>query len=150
MKRFAVVAALALAACLKSPPPEQMAAPERDRVEVDVRLPKARAMDRVVSAFQAEGLIIASADAGVVRAQPVPLRSMSVIVAQIIYSATVVGVTDSTSRVTIVALNQDLEHVGASGTRTTADAQMKPVTSHWKAMYIPFWDRAVRIGAALQ
>lgn len=147
--RQSALALLALTACLQSPPADQMAAPERDRVEVAVALAKARATDRVVAAFVAESLLVASAEGGVVRSEPVELKSLGMVISQVTYTATVVGAGPDSSRVVVAAYEQPLERRGAALENARASDRKRNVTSHDKAMFIPHWRRVERIAAAV-
>ena len=65
------------------------------------------------------------------------------------YTATVIGIADTVSQVVVMAYQQELAHQGAVG-HTDADARRKPITSHFRAMYIPYWQRVERIVRALE
>lgn len=149
-RSFIAVVFVAATACLAKPAPQTLATPEKDRLEVDMPVTKARAIDRVVAAFVAESLEVASADVGGVRSRPIQMHVAFTDAAQVTYVATIYAPTDSTTHVVLVALSQDLSPSGTLLESTTADARAKPVKSHYSGPWIPFWQRLERIAARLQ
>jgi hypothetical protein len=134
-----------------APSPSQAAGePVRDRVTVDVPFSRERAVDRTMVAFIAESLTVARNEGGVITSEPVILKSLGVDNSLITYTATVVPTSDSSARVVVMAYEQDLKREGYAGMNATADARKKPITSHYRAMYIPFWQRVERIAARLK
>ena len=145
MKLWAIGLFALVAACMAPSPNQTAGEAERDRVSVDVALSRERAVDRTMVAFIAESLTVAKNEGGIITSEPLEVESMTVDVALVTYTATVVPTSDSSSRVVVMAYQQEIEHTGRAGTQTTVDARKKPVTSHHRAMWIPFWQRVERI-----
>ena len=139
-----------LTGCMAQSPNQVAGEPERDRIVVDVPISRERAVDRAMVAFIAESLTVAKNDGGVITSEPLEVESMTVDIALVTYTATVVATSDSTARVVVMAYQQEIEHTGRAGTQTTVDARKKPVTSHHRAMWIPFWQRVERIAQRLR
>jgi hypothetical protein len=142
-------ALLAIAACLTKPPAATLAAPDRDRIEVDIAAPKPTAIDRVVAAFVADSLQVSTANVAGVTARPLIMRIAMTDARQVTYTATVVATTDSTSRAVLMALDQELHPSGVDLSSTTANARQKPIKSRYRGPYVPYWQRLERIAARL-
>jgi len=123
---------------------------ERDRAVVQVSGPKTEAIEMVLAAFVAEDLMIARSEGGIVTPSPVVVKSLGFEIGQVTYSATVIGLSDAHSQVIVVALYSEFRYGGSLGPDRSTGPIEKPVTSQWKKMFIPHWQRVERIAARLQ
>lgn len=138
-----LLAVLALAACA-SPAARQnadaaAAGPDRDRVEVVVPIPTARATERVVAAFVAESLTVASNEGGVVRSEPLFPRMFGVEAGgSLVFTANVVADGDTASRVVVMAVMRGTAGQGAP----------RPMRSHETiSVFRQYWPRVERVAA---
>jgi hypothetical protein len=99
LMRLATALLLAAVACLAAcapaatvrPTDAELARPSRTSVEVPLtNLSSTQAVQRITSAFAAEGLAVASADTGVVVSRPVRVRSTMSVEIEMRYVATVI------------------------------------------------------------
>jgi len=139
-----VCISLVASACMATSPSQQAGEPVRDRLQITVSSPKSQAIERVLATFVQESLTVASSSGGIITSEPLVVKSIGVAIANVTYTATVIGITDTTSQIVVAAYEQDLAHQGAVG-HTDADARRKPISSNFRAMWIPYWQRVERI-----
>ena len=149
MRRGIACVAMLASGCMAPSVAQQAGEPVRDRLQVSVAAAKNQTIERVLAAFVQENLTVASSAGGVITSEPLVLKSIGIEVSNITYTATVIGVSDTASQVVIAAYEQDLSSQGLAG-HADADARRKPITSHYRAMYIPYWQRVERLARALE
>lgn len=144
-----LLVAFALAACFKPTTAELSNQPQRDLIEVSLAVTKERALDAVAAAFVAESLLVESSTAYSLQSAPLKFRSMGIESGQVTYTASLAPSGDST-KVVLRAYHQDVKREGITGEHGTASVRRNPITSHDRAMWIPFWSRLERIGERLR
>lgn len=145
LPRAAGVAAfcLAVAACAPTPPPVA-AAPARTTIEIPLAIAPPAAIERVKSAFVAEGLTIGTADGGVIVSMPAYRSTGGTARVEITYRATVLEGPEG-SRVVLSGTAR-----ASDVTTATRDVPLTSDGTYGPEGEYHGWQKLERIATALQ
>lgn len=130
------------------------AEPERQSIEISLRIAKADAFNNAMAAFVAEGLVVDRADitSGIIVTVPKISGGMLKIAA--VYRANILSVGDTASRVILSGgyTSKDVERLAGTvaGTVPTQLPDEKPLTSKMRRTLGDAWSVIARIAASLE
>jgi hypothetical protein len=109
----------------------------RTSITIALQTSKANSVELVVKAFVAEGLVVDKSEGGIISSIPVVVTYLGANLGNVTYRATVIARNDAAAEVQLLAL---WEETGKPA---------RPISSTWKKMFVPHWQRVERMAAAL-